>query len=365
MNKKTWISLVIVVAVAAVAIIRPWAPLSNSTHANELNLLCWTGYEERSLLDVFEKEHGLKVNAKTFIGADAMFSLLTQSKGIYDIVVVDPEYIEKLHSAGRLAPLSAADYDFTNYLKELRDFPLCYIDEKMYAILVEYGANGLVYNTAHLTPDDVRSYDVLWHPKVKNRVGIWDWYLPSMGVVSCSLGHADPYDITDTQFDAIVGRLKSLRPQVRAIHPSPPEMLSALANEETWIVPGGGEWVAAILKQQGKPIDWVVPDIGGVMWMDALCIVNDAPNVEAAKAYIRWMMTAEAQSLLSQKQAYQSNVPNMKAYGLMPQSHKDRLRVHNAEEARDLINKLHVRSLPINQAERQWQEAWEKFKAAN
>jgi len=335
-----------------------------SAKAQELNLLCWTGYEERALLDAFEKKHNINVNAKTFVGADAMVSLLSQSKGIYDVVVVDPEYIEKLHAAGRLAAMNPAEYDFAGYLDELKDFPLCYSEDKMYAILVEYGSCGLVYNTAHLTTEDVKSYDILWDTKVKGRVGIWDWYLPSMGVISCSLGYQDPYDITDAQFDAIGERLAALRPQVRAIHPSPPEMLSALANDETWIVPAGGEWVAAILKQQGKPIDWVVPDIGGIMWMDTLCIVNDAPHPEAAKAYVHWMMTPEAQALLSQKQAYQSNVPNMKAYDLMPPAHKDMLKVHDADEAKALIGRLHVRSLPINQSEKRWQDAWEKFKAS-
>lgn len=329
-----------------------------------LNLLCWTGYEERSLLDVFEKKYNIKVNAKTFVGADAMFSLLTQTTATYDVVVVDPEYIKKLHAAGRLAELNPADYDFTGYLDELKEFPLCYVNGNMYAILVEYGSNGLVYNTKYLKNEDVQTYEILWSRKVEDRVGIWDWYLPSMGVISISLGHEDPYNISDQQFQAILDRLKSLRPQVRAIHSSPTEMISALANEETWIVPAGGEWVAAFLQQQGKPIDWIVPEEGGIMWMDALCIVNDASHPDAAKTYIRWMMTPEAQALLSQKQAYQSNVPNMMAYNLLTKKQKDMLKVHNDQEALALVNRLHVRSLPINQPEKEWQDAWEEFKAS-
>lgn len=51
----------------------------NNQHA-ELNLLCWTGYEEPSMIEPFEKKFNVKVNYKTFAGADQMFALVTQSK---------------------------------------------------------------------------------------------------------------------------------------------------------------------------------------------------------------------------------------------------------------------------------------------
>ena len=328
----------------------------------ELNLLSWTGYEERAMLDIFEELHDVKVNYKTFVGADQMFALLTQSQGQYDVVVIDPEYIEKLHAAGRLAPLDPAGYDFSDYFEPFRKFPLAWIDGKLYAVVVEFGSNGIVYNTDHLTDEDVETWDILWDPKVEGKVGIWDWYLPNMGVISRSLGNQVPYDITDEQLAAVRDRLDSLRSQVTAIHPNPPEMLSALANGQTWIVPAGGEWVAAILQQQGHPINWTVPKEGGIMWMDALGIPNDAPNPDVAKLYIQWMQTPEAQALLSQKQAYQSSVPNRKAYDLLTDAQKDTLRIHDEEDALDLLSRLSVRSLPIQQSEATWQDIWEEFK---
>jgi spermidine/putrescine transport system substrate-binding protein len=329
----------------------------------ELNLLVWAGYEERGMLEPFEEEFGVKVNYKTFVGADEMFALFTQSRGLYDVVVVDPEYIAKLHAAGRLAALDPVDYDFSDYFEPFKRFPLCWIDDRLYAVLVRWGANGLVYNTKYISPEEVRSYDILWDPKLKSRVGIWDWYLPSMGVLSRSLGNDRPYEISDARFAALRERLMSLRPQVAAIHPQPSEMLGALANEQTWIVPAGGEWVASLLKQQGKPIDWSVPDKGGVMWIETLVIANDAPHPDLAKQYIRWMQTARAQALLTQREAYGSNVPSKVAYDLLTTQQKDILKVHGQEEALALIRRLSVRQLPTNQREDVWQGAWQDFKS--
>jgi spermidine/putrescine transport system substrate-binding protein len=307
-------------------------------------------------------EYGVKVNFKTYIGGDQMFSIFTHSKGLYDVVVADPEYIAKLHAAGRIVELNPADYEFKENFTTFQKFPLASIDGKLYAVPVHWGSNGLVYNTKYITGREAESYKILFDPKVKGHVGIWDWYLPSLGVLSRSLGNTDPYNLTDEQFDALKRRAAELRPQVAAIHPNVPDMLSALANEQTWIVPAGGEWVAAILQAQGKPIDWSVPKEGGVLWAETLTIANDAPHPDLAKLYIQWSQTPEAQARLSQVKANYANVANAKAYELLPEAHKDLLKIHNAADAEALLSRLSIRTLPQKQSEDAWQDAWDVFK---
>lgn len=330
----------------------------------ELNILVWTGYEEPKLLKPFEEKYDIKVNYKTFVGGDKMFALLTQSKGEYDVVTVDPEYIEKLHALGRLSELDPKDYDFSDYFQPFDKFPQSRIDGRLYAVVVEWGSNALVYNTKHFSPEEVQSYDVLFKPKAKGRVSVWDWYLPFMGLVARSLGYQDPFDTTDAQFDKLKQRLFELRPQVRAIHANFPELLSSLANEDTWLVPGGAGWLAALLQEQNAPFDWNIPNEGGIMWLNSLVIPTDSPHPEMAKLYIQWMMTPEAQALLSRKQAYAANVPNSKAYPLLPEEYKKRMKVDKQADVDKIVSRLAVRSLPVQQSEAIWQDAWEQFKAS-
>jgi len=333
--------------------------------AKQLNLLCWGSYEERPMLEPFEKKYNVRVKYKTFFGDDEMYTLISHSKNQYDVVTLGPEYIEKLHKTGRLAALDPKDYNFQDYIKPFQKFPLCWFDGKLYAVINEFGANALVYNTKHLTPKDVQSYDILWSPKVKGKVGIWDWYLPNMGALSSGLGNNPrPTDISDQKFAVLSKRLLELRPQVRAIFGSAAEVTTALATEQVWIMPGLAESTAALLREQGKPLDWTVPDKGGQLWVDALSIPNDAPHPDVAKLYVQWMMTPEAQKLKSECKAYQCFVPNKKAYDLMTEKHKDGLKMHNEEEAIALLNKLAIRRLPKQQPETVWQDAWQRFKAA-
>jgi len=164
----------------------------------------WTGYEEPGLLKPFEEKHNVKVNYKTFVGGDRMFALLTQSRGEYDVVTVDPEYIEKLHALGRLSELNPSDYDFSDYFKPFNKFPQSWIDGKLYAVVVEWGANAMVYNTKHFTSKEAQTYETLFGSKAQGRVGVWDWYLPIMGLMGKSLGFKDPFDIDDAEFQVVI-----------------------------------------------------------------------------------------------------------------------------------------------------------------
>ncbi len=331
----------------------------------EIKLLCWVGYDEPDFLEAFQKRHNIKVVTQTYVGGDEMVNLLSKSKGEYDLVIMDPEYIKKLQTAGRLQALNPEEFSFDDYLEPLQQFPLCWIDGKLYAVFVRYGIDGIAYNTEHLTADDVKSYSILWDPKVKGRVGVWDWYLPNMGCISRYLGNEKtPYGIGDKEFAQLKKKLLALKPQVGSLDRKPDALIQALADGKVWVVPTAGEWVAGTLMLQGKPIDWVVPKEGGVMWTETIGIPNDAPHPQLAKTFIQWIQTPEAQELLSRRSAYFANCANFKAYELMTPQMKDALKVHNKEEALALLSRVCMRQLPQNQPEQKWRDAWQEFKDA-
>lgn len=362
MTRRSTLILAVVLVACLAAGVAVWQFAGQPQR--ELNLLCWTGYEEPQLLKPFEERYGIKVNYKTFVGGDAMYALLTQSRGRYDVVVVDPEYIAKLHGGGRLSSLNPADYNLADYLPTFRAFPLAWIGGSMYAIPVEFGANALVYNTEHVSADEAQSYDVVFSEKLKGKVGVWDWHLPIMGVLSRSLGNAQPYDITNAEFERLKKRLMQLRPQMALIAATFPALMSALASGDVLAVPGGAGWMVSFLQEQNKPYDWSVPKEGAIMWVSSLVIPTDAPNPDAAKLYLQWMTTPEAQALLAQKKAYTANVPNALAYPLISEAVRRSLKTRDGDEAEALARTLAVRSLPVQQTERDWQNAWEQFKAA-
>lgn len=328
-----------------------------------LNLLCWTRYAEEDFLKPFEDRYNVEVRTKTYVGGDEMFALFTAAKrGAYDVIVIDVEYGSKLLQAGRLSVLNPSDFDFNFYLEPFKRFPPSWLEGNMYSVIVAWGSIGIVYNKNEFSEEETQSYNILWSEDAKGKAVIWDWYLPNMGVIGRYLGFNEPYNINSDQFNLLSEKLLSLKSQIKAIHANSSDIIADFSSGDAILCPGIGEWVAAILIQNGEPIDWKVPNEGGVMWVEGLAIPVDSKNPELAINFIKYVQEPQVQASLAWRNAYCSNVPNIKAYDYMNEEQKNILRIHNKEEALDLLNKLAIRTLPTNQTEEQWQRVWEEFK---
>ncbi len=345
----------------------PAPPGDTPSATRQLRVLAWVGYEEPEIVDPFEKEFGVDVLTETFTGADKMFAKLSADPDAYDLVVIDPEYIEKLYDAGLLQPLDKSEFDFEDYIDPLKNFPLCSINGEYWAVLIRFGINAIVYNTEELTQEEVDSYSVLWTEKVRGRVGIWDWYLPNMGVLSLALGHNPPYASDDEKLGKLQERLRDLRPQVKAIMGSFSDINAAFARGDIWLAPALGEHTAAVLSEDGHPIDWHVPREGAIMWIETLGIPKNARNVQDAKTYIKYFQRPDVQAKLTWRRAYRSNMPSVAGIELLTKVQQDALKVHSSQEAEELVDSVHVRLLPETDsgesAEGQWQGLWQEFKA--
>ena len=342
-------------------------PQQAGTLNREVRVLAWVGYEEPEITRPFEQRTGITVRTETFTGADKMFAKLSQAPDAYDVVVIDPEYIAKLNNAGLLTSLEEGDFDFSEYVAPLERFPLCWIDGEMKSVLVRYGINALVYNTEHLTKEEVSSYNILFSGKVTQKVGIWDWYLPNMGIISLLNGNKPPYSVGSDQLSGIEEKLTLLKPQVRAVMATFSDVNSALARGEVWVVPAHGEHTAAVLAEEGLPIDWVVPKEGGIMWIETLGIPPLAKNKDNAISYIKYLQQPSTLAKLTWRRAYRSNTPSVEAISLLNETQRSMLKVNSAQDAEELIDAVEVRMLPTDDtgasSEAEWQAIWQSFKA--
>lgn len=340
---------------------------SNTDDTRQLRVLAWVGYDEEEIIQPFEEEFNAEVLVETFTGADSMFALLSVSPDQYDVVVIDPEYIEKLNTAGLLSDLDESDYEFDDYIEPLREFELSWIDGQLKAVLVRFGINGLVYNTDMVSADEASSYQIMFSERLEGRVGIWDWYLPNMGILSLINGNSDPFMVSDEQTQQIENTMAALAPNVRAFLPSFSDVNAALARGDIWVVPAHGEHTAAVLADDGLPIAWSVPEEGAIMWVETLGIPPLAANRDLAIDFIQYVQRPTTLANLTWRRAYRSNTPSVSAIGLLTAEQQRLLHVSNAEDATDLVNSVHVRMLPSdlegNSRENEWQDIWQRFKA--
>ncbi|PWM26056.1 MAG: hypothetical protein DBX44_01100 [Oscillospiraceae bacterium] len=326
-----------------------------------LNLLVMAGYEEDQIIKPFEEMYGVKVNAKIYPTSDQMFAMLQNAKeGEWDIVTPDTPWVDKLVQADLIDELDPADYpEIENFYDRWKDFDQVKVDGKLYALVSRWGYYGIVYNSDYITAEEAASTDIMFDPKVAGKVVLFDWYLPNMGILSRYLGNEQPYDLTDEQLAAVEAKLTELRPQVGIIAATNADTIQALANESAWIS-FGGEWLQVLLKEEGRPIEVLVPEEGGVSWTESVSIVKSSQNKEAAKAFIQYLSTPEVQAKLAWSNAFHSTVPNKKALDYLTEEQAKLLRMDDEAKMEEMLANIATRKVPENEAD--WQAIWDNFK---
>jgi spermidine/putrescine transport system substrate-binding protein len=331
----------------------------------ELHVLAWVGYDEDDFLGPLQQELGVPIKVKTYVGGDQMYSLfLAAPPGTYDVVVVDAEYGRKLFTEHQLRALPFDLWSSPDLFAQFAQGEPVRQDSDVYGSVVRWGALGMVYNTKYVTKAQAEDYATLLRPQLAGRVGIFDRYLPTMGVLSRYLGHSNPYDLSQAELTDLRGLLAKLHKQVGSVHANTGEVIADLRDESVYVTPGIGEWAAAVLSEEGKPIDWVVPRQGGVMWVEALAIPTSAVQVDLSEKYIEMVRRPEHLAQLAWRKAYHSQVSKTTAYRYLAPKQSELLKAEDVQTLTALMDRLAMRQLPgPRTSESDWVKVWGEFKA--
>lgn len=338
----------------------PWIWTGRAAAEETVNVLAFGGYEEPGMLDAFQAATGVKVNLKIHEGSDEeMIALLSSQPGTFDVITPTSAYIPKAIDDGLLAELNPADYPLTDYFELIAKWPPVYKDGKLFAIVNRFGYYGITYNHEKFSEADVSSYDILFDPKVKGRVALFDWFLPNMGCLSKFLGNAAPYDLDEAAFAKLTDTLKTLRPQVGMVG-NTSQVIQAMAGG-SYDLAIAGEWVQAGMFDDGLPFKALVPKQGGVTWDQAVCIAADSPRKANAVKFLQYVTGPEFQAKLAVAKTYYSMVPNRKAAEALPMDKRELLNLADLDRFdKTFMANLSPRKDPANRDA--WLAAWESFK---
>jgi spermidine/putrescine transport system substrate-binding protein len=335
-----------------------------------LNYLSWPGNADPYLIEAFEKANGVKVRIKEYVGGDQMLAVINQSPpGSFDLVLADAEYMHLLHKADFIEALDPADYPIQDFWPEFQKFPLHWFDGKLYGVMTDFGYLGLSYNSKTFTPKELESYNAMWTPKAKGKVGLFDWYLPSMGAISLSEGNRPPFDLDKARFEAVKKKLFSLKPQASGFY-TIADIFSSMTNGRAQLVPGIGEWITLGLRQNGVPVDTVIPQEGGLQWTESLSIVKGSPKRDLARKFIQYTTSPEGQVRMATKADNKKSIPSMAGWKLLNQTlPKEAEILRMTLKGPNVMDeykakKIAFRQLPSKQSIDDWNEVWSQFKSA-
>ncbi|KGJ07486.1 ABC transporter substrate-binding protein [Paracoccus sphaerophysae] len=352
------------------ALATPMLARRASAAPTELTMLAWYGHAEPDIVAEFEAANNVKFVPKYYTGGDNMLGLISQSPpGTFDVILSDAEYVTALNENGYVEELDPADYDIADYFPEFQNFPGNWKDGKLFSLIARFGFLGVAYNTDALTAAEASTYKVFWDPKLKGKVGHFDWHLPNLGQMSLLNGNPEPYDIDEAGWEAVKERTMSLRPQVGGFFDYG-GTFSSLNDGQMLAFCGIGDWITGVLRKNGAKVDSVIPEEGGLQWSECFSIGKGSAKADLAKKWIQYITSAKGQAKSAQMAAYPALIPNQKGWDVLQAENPDEAKrqgmTKDPGNAMDMIRtgRVKFRQWPIQQDFETWNDFWSEYKGA-
>lgn len=154
-----------------------------------LNVYNVGDYIDESLIDEFEKQTGIQVQYSTYDTNEMMYQKVKSGSTKYDIVVPSDYMVAKMTKEGLLEKLDLKNIpNMKNIDKKFLGSE--YDPKNEYSVPYMWGTLGLAYNSKYVDEKDLGSWDLLWNPKYKGKILIFDSVRDTMGAALFKLGYS-------------------------------------------------------------------------------------------------------------------------------------------------------------------------------
>ena len=275
---------------------------------DELNIFIWSEYmDEENMPREFTERTGIKVRLDIYESNEEMVAkLLAGGVGQYDIIVPSDYILPILLHQNLLRPL---DHKLIPNLKNLREIfrNTAYDPGNKWSAAYQWGTVGLIYRE-----DMVRNYRNTWAMLFDSRhaddIGSF-WLIDSvremMGISLRYLGH----DFNSTvpgelraAADLLVATKK--RSNCMGFKPGVGGKNDVVAGTAAAAIVYNGDAIQALTNNPDVPMKFVIPEEGGEIWYDSMCIPAKAPNPIAAHKWIDFVLDPKVGADLSNYNQY-------------------------------------------------------------
>ena len=276
-------------AVAALLIVTVFAA-GSAAGRPVVNVCSWGEYIDESLITQFEEETGITVNYQTAESNEALYSLLKSGAGDYDVIVPSDYMISQLIEEGMLEELNYDNIpNFSLIDDRFKNLP--YDPENKYTVPYTWGTVGIIYNTA-MVDEPVTSWGVMFSDDYAGNVLMFRNSRDAMATALFYLGYS-----VNTTDEAELREAWQLLADAK--HGGVYQ--SFVMDEIYGKMEGGNAAIGAYyagdyltMLENNEDLAFVVPEEGSNWFVDAMCVLKDAPHKEEAEAWINFIASTDA-----------------------------------------------------------------------
>ena len=263
---------------------------AQTTGNRVVNVCSWGEYLDMSLIEEFEAQTGITVNYKTTDSNETLYSLLENGGSDFDVVVPSDYMISQLIEEGWLQPL---DYSkIPNFEKIADRFKnLSYDPENLYTVPYTWGTLGIIYNTT-MVDEPITSWETMFSDAYAGNVILIDNPRDAIGMALYYLGYS-----VNTTDEAQIREAAALVSDAWSSGVYQGKTMDGIFQ----IMEGGNAAIGTYyagdyltMLENNPDLAYVIPDEGSNWFVDAMCILKDAKNVDEAHEWINFIASTDA-----------------------------------------------------------------------
>jgi spermidine/putrescine transport system substrate-binding protein len=268
----------------------------------------WSDYFSPDNLTQFQKDTGTTITQTTFASNEEMLAKLKAGgKGQYDVAVPTAEFSATLAKDGYLQKLDKSRLPNLQLVNQ-RFLTLPFDPNDDYIVPKDWGTTGIIYRGNKVT-DPINSWKDFFDlakTKYSGKVFVVD----SPGDVFVAPLRLHGFDVNTTdknELETARQELLALRPHLQSIDSD--NYPTSLQKEEAVL---GLAWNGSAYVLQSDPsgkfkdTGWTIPSEGTIYWTDTWVMLADAPNPNAAYAFLNWIQDPKQQVVESLYAGYAS-----------------------------------------------------------
>ena len=268
-----------------------------------LHVYNWSDYIAPDTVAKFEAETGITVTYDVYDSNEVLEAKLLAGNSGYDVVVPTSTFLRRQVPAGVYQPLDRAKLpDWGNLDPALMAAAAADDPGNAHGVVYLWGTNGIGYNVGKVKErlgEDapVDSWALVFDPQYAAKLAdcgitMLDTASEMVPLALAYLG-LPPDSMKAEDLDKVEALFAAVRPYVRYFNAA--QYNTDLANGEVCVSVGfsGDIFIAADQAPEGTEIVYSVPKEGAMLWFDMLAIPADAPNPDAAHAFIDFLLRPE------------------------------------------------------------------------
>ena len=329
-------------------------PKAALAQGGTVNFYNWDTYIGETTLSDFTSATGIGVQYDLFADNDELFAKFRGGNPGYDLIVPTNDFVERFIVAELLQEIDHSRIPNMANLNAAFADP-AHDPGRRFSVPYMWGTIGIGYRQSEVSGTPASWSHLYTSDEYANKIALLGEPTTVFQMAFKLMGKS-LNDWSDENLAAAEAMIIAQKPKITAFAPDNGQDL-LLAGEVDLAMEWNGDILQAM--DEDDDIGYVVPNEGGLLWEDDLCIPVGAPNPEGAHELINYILAAEAGAAIADFIYYAT--PNDAARGLLGPEYNENPAIFPSA---DQLAKSEVSLFPGQEVLGKIDAAWTRIRAA-